>query len=108
MGERIVYEIMGSKEDEPVPVCILYSNSSHASEDPEAVFLALAEKAIGPTELTVQTITARYQTSSGKHEAGERLFWISETPYGDYDYILRASFPEDGAPLCQVIKIEKV
>jgi hypothetical protein len=107
MGTRIVFEILGEIDDKPAPVCILFSNSSHATEDPETLFRALAAKAIGPTELAEQTITSRYKTSSGKHEAGERLFWISDTPYGDYDFILRASFPDGAVPLCQVEKIDQ-
>jgi hypothetical protein len=95
MGTRVLYEIMGEIDEEKKPVCILYSNSSHPDHDLEALFQAAVTASRGPTECVVTLLNLKYQKDGGNHGEGDRMFWITTTPYGDYDHKLTIDFDSD-------------
>jgi hypothetical protein len=37
----------------------------------------------------------KYQKDGGNHVEGDRMFWITTTPYGDYDHKLTIDFDSD-------------
>jgi hypothetical protein len=94
MGTRINYEI-GS-----LPSVILYSNSHHASEDPEAVFrTAVEQHGVGQTDLVRSLLNSFYKTASGHHRPGDYMFSVDLAP-GEHDKVLRVDFEGD-APVIE-------
>lgn len=95
MGTRVIYQVQDSDGS---LICTLYSNSSHAKQSAEEVFLKTtlfdAECQMGPNALAEKLLTARYQTASGNHQAGDRIFWLvaaSEATDGDREKVITAS-----------------
>lgn len=83
MGTRVHYEI-GSPAS-----LILRSNSSHASQNPEAMFRALVLEHKGaPTALVRALLAATYNSLNGPNRAGDPIFTIAvESEDREYDLI---------------------
>ncbi|QHF00715.1 hypothetical protein LCG56_28575 (plasmid) [Pseudomonas cannabina pv. alisalensis] len=82
MGKRIIYEI-----GQPA-AAILYSHSSHSSQDPETQFYSLMKEFIGrPTALVIELLSLTYQTSSGHNQEGDPLFTVAQYA-GEREYVL--------------------
>lgn len=86
MGTRINYEL-GSP-----PSVILFSNSHHGTEDPEAIFReTVAKVGAAPTALTVALLQKRYKTSDRAHQAGDPMFTVDLYP-DDREKVLWVDF----------------
>jgi hypothetical protein len=89
MGRRVNYEIGH------LPSAILYSNSSHATEDPEDIFRDLVkEYGYSATMLVRKMILAEYKTDSSIHKRGEPIFYI-DLSAEDREAVLKVVEAED-------------
>lgn len=84
MGTRVSYRIGES--------VVLYSNNSHAEEDPEALFRECVERYPDrPQKLVEELLELTYEDSSGLNKAGDPVFRIDFAP-GDFEKLIVAKF----------------
>lgn len=76
MGTTIVYQI---KDTIGSVLATFFSRCSHRSEPAEMHFRSIVSKATEQNDLVEAVLAARYATSDGKHNAGERVFSITSS-----------------------------
>lgn len=76
MGTTVVYQI---KDAIGSVLATFFSRCSHRSESAESHFRSIASRTAEPNELVEALLAARYETSDGKHHAGDRVFNITSS-----------------------------
>jgi hypothetical protein len=90
MVKRINYEIGA------VPSAILFSNSSHLSENPEVIFRNIVrDHGYSATMIVRKMLLAEYQSDSAQHRRGDPIFSIELIPE-DREKVLKAIPKGDG------------
>lgn len=95
MGTRIGYHI---QNENGKVIAALFSNSSHNTQVPEAIFKAAHMQTVGANHLLEVLTAARYRTADGNHSEGDRIFWVvpsEDLLAGDIERLLicRPNFP---------------
>lgn len=98
MGKRINYYIGD------LPSVILYSNSSHPTEDPENAFKeAVKRHPHSQTNLVRELLNMQYKTEHGMHRTGNPMFTVDLDP-GDRELVYAVSYPEGAKPCnCSIL-----
>lgn len=79
------------------PLIVLYSDTRHASEDPEAIFAQAASLASAPDCLIADLMERRFESNSGTHRRGDRIYLVQMRPEACHRK-LTATFDAPGQP----------
>lgn len=103
MGTRTLYVFGNIRR----PACILFSNSSHESWEPEKVFKHEADQHKTMTRLVAAMCGHRYPMNSanGHHKAGDQVFVIDTEP-GDFERFMHISHTDAGYSCIEISREE--